>query len=73
VLKIEVVVLTLFVQKYPTKDYTSLEDLFHKLFQEIPVEVTICTLAIAGANVDRKVKVTNIAHWPVSFHQFCYA
>lgn len=50
--------------KYPNKDYNSIVEVFEKLFEDKTEEVKVCALAIAGANVDRKVRVTNIPHWP---------
>lgn len=46
-------------------DHPSIESVLEATFKVITVEVKVCALAIAGANLDRKVKVTNIAHWPV--------
>lgn len=44
-----------------------METVLEALLAKIEVEVKIIVLAIAGAKVDRKVKVTNIPRWPVSF------
>jgi len=51
--------------KFPNKDYDSLDEVLTALMAEITVEAKIIVLAIAGANVDRKVSVTNIPRWPI--------
>lgn len=50
--------------EYKNKNYDSINAVFEQLFNDKEHEVKVCALAIAGANVDRKVRVTNIPLWP---------